>query len=620
MRISSIKVENQPPVRLFAVENLSDLVVIAGPNGVGKTRLITTLLNAFRGSSSGVEMTIEATSKEEEQTLGAKSVSTPRDHSRMMSLLQANKMRRNYKSGVLYFESGRSIKQVKALSFAFDFADPYNEAVPWNLPMQGLAGRWQDTQHAIFKKIQSQKTSIANRAIELRSQGHDSMNLQFSDPLEPFRDAFFKLLGPKKLTRADLSSQHLMYEENGEERSISTLSSGEQEVLNVTFDFLLRNPNDCIIFFDEPEVHLHPELLIRMVSTLRTIGRSNQFFLISHSPDLVSSSLEDSVVFLTPQKEDASNQAILVKPNDDTSQAMHQLGHSVGVLSLGRKIVVVEGTDASLDKRTYSQILANRYPDLVLVPGGGRRVVENFGHLVTTVLDKAVWGVEFFMLTDRDSGPVVSDTGKLAQLPRYHLENYFLDSSLLASCFENIEDDGSWLRDAAKVEEALAQIASENIGYAVALRVAHTFRQSCGNVDIMPSGAHEMDRNRLIQAMAEKAKAEGERVAQSLDTTSVREEVERTFDELVTSISNGTEEWKINIPGKLILNTFCGRQKIQVGRLKNLYLKSAQEQGMGVFSDVIEIFDNFSKFASAPSIQKQEKANVLTEVDTTSQS
>lgn len=600
MRISSIKVENQPPIQHFDVSDLSDLVVIAGPNGVGKTRLITSLLNAFRGSPTGVELIIEATSKDEESKFGSKTLSTSGNGiQRLMQVMQANKLRRNYQSGVLYFESGRSIQKVKALSFAFDFADPYIENVSWDLPMQGLAGRWQDTQHAIFKKIQNQKTSIANRAIELRGQGYDSMNLQFSDPLAPFKDAFFKMLGPKRLTRADLSSQNLMYEEDGEERSISTLSSGEREVLNVTFDFILRNPNDCIIFFDEPEVHLHPELLIRMVATLRSIGNNNQFFFLSHSPDLVSSSLEDSVVFLTPRKNDGSNQAIIVKPGDATTEAMHQLGHSVGVLSLGRKIVVIEGTDASLDKRTYSQILANRFPDLVLVAGGGKQTIENFSHLVTTVLDKAVWGVDFFMLADRDSGQVISSSGKMEQLPRYHLENYFLDSKILAACFETIEDDESWLRDPAAIENCLENLALEKIGYAVALRVSHKFRQLCGNVTLMPSGVHDLDRAALIASISERAETEQLRNAAALDLTAIRDATESTYDEFLTYITGGTGRWKIDVPGKPIFKTFCGRANIQVGRLKNLYLKAVDAREADTFDELNSIFSRFSAVSSA---------------------
>lgn len=44
MRISSISVENSPPIENFSIENLSDLVVIAGANGAGKTRLVSQIL------------------------------------------------------------------------------------------------------------------------------------------------------------------------------------------------------------------------------------------------------------------------------------------------------------------------------------------------------------------------------------------------------------------------------------------------------------------------------------------------------------------------------------------------------------------------------------------------
>ena len=49
-RQSMQKVVN--PVKLFSVEELSDVVVFAGPNGVGKTRLVETILASFRTPSS----------------------------------------------------------------------------------------------------------------------------------------------------------------------------------------------------------------------------------------------------------------------------------------------------------------------------------------------------------------------------------------------------------------------------------------------------------------------------------------------------------------------------------------------------------------------------------------
>ena len=61
MRIKSITVKNAPPIKNFQVDNLSDLVVIAGANGAGKTRLIQNILQYLQGSaSSSISCIIEA--------------------------------------------------------------------------------------------------------------------------------------------------------------------------------------------------------------------------------------------------------------------------------------------------------------------------------------------------------------------------------------------------------------------------------------------------------------------------------------------------------------------------------------------------------------------------------
>jgi predicted ATPase len=75
-----------------------------------------------------------------------------------------------------------------------------------------------------------------------------------------FKDAFRQLLAPKELLDPEAKQQQLYYTYEGEQFPISSLSSGEREVINIVFDFLLRNPSDSIVIFDEPELHLHPEL------------------------------------------------------------------------------------------------------------------------------------------------------------------------------------------------------------------------------------------------------------------------------------------------------------------------------------------------------------------------
>ncbi len=175
--------------------------------------------------------------------------------------------------------------------------------------------------------------------------------------------------------------------------------------MNIVFDFLLRKPADCIVIFDEPELHLHPELSYKLLQTLRGIGSNNQFIFCTHSPDIITASLDSSVIFIAPPKDADSNQAIVVREEDETHQALKLLGQSIGIISLGKKIVLVEGSNASLDKQTYGTILKNRFPNLVLVPGGGKGLLTSFAFLHKEVLERTIWGVEFFMLCDRDAVP-----------------------------------------------------------------------------------------------------------------------------------------------------------------------------------------------------------------------
>lgn len=605
MRIKKIVAKDVLPVRMFEVDNLSDLVVIAGPNGVGKTRLITSLLQYMRSlKGTNPSFVIEATNANEEQAFGGKCIDTSNstDSSKLMALLHKNRRRRNLTSSIVYFESNRSIQKISPLGFQFEFPDPWDEELGWNISLGDLASRWQDTLHAIFKKIQSQKTYIASRAIQLKKEGHESMNLDFTDPLDPFRKVFSQLLGPKKLAAADIQKQTLMYEHNSEIRDINTLSSGEREVLNITFDFLLRKPSDCIVFFDEPELHLHPELLSKLISTLKDVGTNNQFILISHSPDVISASLDDSVIFLTPPKADGGNQGILVSAQDTNTEALSRLGQSVGVVSLGKKIVLIEGLSSSLDKQTYAHILKNQFTNLVLLPSGGKGNLYAFEQVLETVLNKSIWGVQFYMLADRDALPssksiseVEAVEGRLRTLNKYHLENYFLDAETISLCFKNMESDGHWLRNPNEIDKVLRELAGQQIPYAAALISSKHFRDRVGNIDVMIKGAADSSQDDFINRVLSRVREERERVHIALDDAEIRRFSEQTYQTLSEAVSQCGDAWKALIPGKPILSMFCARADIPLGRMKTLYIQNSSEVSNNPFAEIYEIFDTFSK-------------------------
>jgi predicted ATPase len=608
LKIRSIDSSDVLPVRRFEAAELADVVVIAGPNGVGKSRLIDGLLQKFQNPHAypNVRIVIESTSPSESAAWGKELLDTSRqeDSQILSQTLQQNRSRREWNSSVVHFESDRSIQQITPFQFSWDINDPWVENIGWNQTFNGLRARFQDTLHSLFRKMQSHEKDIARRAIELQRTGNAAMALDFADPLKAFKDAFSLLLAPKRLLDPDPRNQQLFYEHDGDRRPLSSLSSGEREVVNIVFDFILRTASDCIVFFDEPELHLHPELSYKLLQALRTTGNRNQFIFCTHSPEIITASLDQTVVFLSPPRADgatARNQAVMVREDDSTNQALRLLGQSIGVVSLGRRLVLIEGSNSSLDKQTYGLMLKNRFPTLVLVPTGGRDLIRSFGQIVRDVLDQAIWGVDFFMLCDRDAadGAEIETleegaNGRLRFLKRYHLENYFLDAAVISSMFADLEAEGSWLRDPCEIENRLRGIAKNMIGYAVALIVSARIRRRVGNVDVMVKASHEMSCDQLMNAIRSRTEMEFERVQDALEARWVEANIRETFQFISSLLDEPTDAWKIHIPGRPVLSQFAALSNLSLIRFKTLYLAAAERASSSPFADIVQTFASFS--------------------------
>lgn len=596
-------------MRRFEVDGLADVIVIAGPNGVGKSRLLQRLSARLQGA--GVEAKanaiVSATCPEERTAWGKDrlDLSIAQDSNLLHKTLNASRFRKRWKSSLVNFESDRTIQTLKPLAFTFDLVDPDEEPVQWNSTFGYFRDRFQDTVHAMFRMIEVQKQGIASQAIKLKREGHKEMALGFNDPMEEFKNVFSMLLSPKQLVDPSARTQKLEYIVDGEVREFPTLSSGEREVVNIAFDFLLRRPEDCIVFFDEPELHLHPELSYKLLQTLATIGARNQFVLSTHSPDIITATLDQSVIFLSPPRSSSdgspANQAITVNSSDETHQALRLLGQSVGIVALGRRIVLVEGDESSLDKQTYGSILRHRYPGLVLVPSGGKHVLESFDTIFRAVLSRTIWGIEFMMLCDRDSRPIESDNaaearaqGRLRVLPRYHLENYFLDEFVWSEAFAQMEPPDSWLRDPAQIRKALLKSAAHFVSYAAALSASHELRQLAGNIDVMPKACHDKSLDQLKDLIVNRVHSERSRVDEVLTPERVVEAVERAYMPIKAAVDSDSEEWKSLVPGKQVVAAFAAGASLLPSRAKTLYVGAAAKSGRAPFLDIFDIFDEFA--------------------------
>ena len=610
MRLNAFESHGIPGLELLEVSDLSDVIVLAGPNGVGKTRLLTSLIQFFRAPTVNPNLivSLDATSSYEQKVWEKSSITTtdPTDCQKLRSILQRPQKRKKYRSTVLNFDSDRSVTQIKPYQFSWDVPDPYDEDVGWDLSYSFMRDRYQDVRHSLFKLVEYQRRNIANQAIELKESGSTSMPLDFQDPLDSFRDIFYRLLAPKRFLQADAKTQKITYEFNDTELDFNTLSSGEREVINIAFDFLLRSPSHCIVFFDEPELHLHPELSYKLLQALSTIGHSNQFIFSTHSPEIISASIENSVIFLTPPIKPGENQAVSVNRDDETHHALNLLGQSIGIISLGKKIVIIEGSDTSLDKQTYGAILRNEFPEFVLVPAGGKGTIRSFDEVRKSILNKSIWGVDFFMVCDGDAaldiGPnslQANLSDRLKLLPRYHLENYFLDEEVLAGVFAPMENADSWLTDPQQIAQKTAAFATETIPLTVALRVSAAAREEVGNIDIRPKGIGQAATlEQLIDLLRDCVSSEASRVKSSLDFDRLADLAKSEFEALHLAVTEGQGVWKRMIPGRIVFNRFAGAAHMKPGRLKRLYLQQVDQGEADPFSEIRAIFDALRQTAN----------------------
>jgi energy-coupling factor transporter ATP-binding protein EcfA2 len=605
MKIIQYSVQNVPPIKHFKIAGLTDVVVFAGPNGVGKTTLLNHLLQIFRNpwGDQNASVTVAATHPEEISIWGGREVLDTTNMSEaqiLRSFLQRPTKRGLLKGGVLNFDSARAFDQIQPYTWSWSFNDPFDENIGWDYSFNPTKGRFQDVIHALIRKVRSQKEAIAKQAIELRNAGAASLELgQFADPLKRFKDAFSQLLPGKMMLDIDEQTQNIEYQQAEKRLHFRSLSSGEREVVTVLFDFLLRNPQDCVIVFDEPELHLHPELSYRMLRTLQDAGERNQFIFCTHSPEIITASLEQTVVFISPARGEGANQALKVQEDDDAASVMRALGQSVGVISLGKKIVMIEGERNSLDKEVYGAIVGSRYPELVLVPVGGKDSIASFQSAMEKVLSKTIWGVDFFMICDGDSvargAQGIKEISRIRYLSRYHLENYFLDENTWAAVFKDdlILAAANPACNPVTIREELRTLARDYVSYAVSLRVANFFRTQFGNVDLMPKGVDGADVDTLLTKVEIKRNSELTRCSECLEPSLVEETCRKEYRRIIDAVGSDHEDWKTLIPGRPILKRFAAKTGQDYSTLKRLYIRAAAKIQPNPFAEIETIFSEF---------------------------
>lgn len=166
-------------------------------------------------------------------------------------------------------------------------------------------------------------------------------------------------------------ASRIMAHKNGAEFSIQRMSDGERSAFLLLAEVALTAEGRRIVI-DEPEQHLHQAVLGPLLSSVRTTRPDLSFVIATHDLRFVDDT-EDARIIVVHGSEvrhgaypDRYDFSIIDKPADLDEDVRR------AVLGGRRKILVVEGTEESLDTRYYRLL----FPGVSIVPGGDWKNVE----------------------------------------------------------------------------------------------------------------------------------------------------------------------------------------------------------------------------------------------------
>ena len=270
-----------------------DLVVLAGSNGSGKTRVLESILKYFQDNLNYKQNNIEAgIFYEEKEKNCISNVGDFFDGLENFSYREVNnplhekyieiKKKLDILPKIIYVPTEINFQKIEIASPMLVQEYKFLNIINSNL-------------------IKDVPSYIATRIVEMANEQEnipmgEIRNVVFREINEIFEilDLDIKVSEISK----DAKSIPIFTNSSGDKFDINELSSGEKQLFLRTLAIKMLNPENSIILIDEPELSLHPKWQQRIVDVYRKIGKNNQIIIATHSPHILGSVKKKNIMLL----------------------------------------------------------------------------------------------------------------------------------------------------------------------------------------------------------------------------------------------------------------------------------------------------------------------------------
>lgn len=178
--------------------------------------------------------------------------------------------------------------------------------------------QWNSFKEVHKKTFHDGNESLANKTKEIEKKVKETLASQFSDASIRFDfklpepDSFFK--GTRVIVDEDGIETYMEEKGSGMQRSVALA------LLQVYADELIKHPDNheiskpFFLFIDEPEICLHPQAQIKLLSAILELSKIKQIFITTHSPYFFkNNAVKNAGLFLFKRGENNSINILSIK-------------------------------------------------------------------------------------------------------------------------------------------------------------------------------------------------------------------------------------------------------------------------------------------------------------------
>lgn len=451
MRIQSFEVKKKRSIGLAKCDAAPRLMIVAGPNGSGKS----TLLNELRNIN------------------GYKNILYVGPH---------RSIRRQLVQQRHLISTSFSIEELLARSDAPGFEGIRlieGTRDPW-----GADDSANYLKHALCQIEVERQQAIAARM----DRDGEIKRGTLPDTWKPLRELTHSLLPHltfDKIDNSDRDQIRCLWKVHSKEFivDLDDLSSGEKSIIQMFYPLvenqiksLLREiqtgakpqvrPDICVLI-DEPELHLHPNLQVKVLDYLRVLISDHiQVILATHSPTIVENAGFDELFLLRPIEliSSGENQLVQIATDEDRLKLLRSVFGTTSNLTAMQPLVIVEGVAESrsghtLVDRKLFRALHKGFDSVTLLPGGGKAECLKLLTTLNEILPIFAKNLLAFALLDRDLSNSIS-VSNVHLLPVSMIENFLLDPLVIWETIQSVIEKTDF-KTMDDLESALNQLLDE---------------------------------------------------------------------------------------------------------------------------------------------------------------